>query len=54
MRALGFDESKSEVLKVIRQYDKNDDGTIVFDDFFKVSEYSNIVEFHVIQTHKTA
>ncbi|RHZ82707.1 hypothetical protein Glove_104g43 [Diversispora epigaea] len=36
MRALGFDENKSEVLKIIRQYDKNDDGTIVFDDFFKV------------------
>jgi len=35
MRALGFDERKPEVLKIIRQYDKNDDGTIVFEDFNK-------------------
>ncbi|CAG8557852.1 18940_t:CDS:2 [Acaulospora morrowiae] len=37
MRALGFDEKKTEVLRIIRQYDKNDNGKIVFEDFNKVN-----------------
>ncbi|KAI9144948.1 hypothetical protein BKA69DRAFT_1025103 [Paraphysoderma sedebokerense] len=36
MRALGFDVKKAEVLKIIRDYDKNGQGLIEFDDFNKV------------------
>ncbi|CAG8619833.1 9333_t:CDS:2 [Ambispora gerdemannii] len=36
MRALGFDEKKPDVLKLIRQYDKTGDGYMVFEDFYKV------------------
>ncbi|CAG8657177.1 1115_t:CDS:2, partial [Scutellospora calospora] len=36
MRALGFNESKAEVLEIIRQYDKNNEGVISFEDFNKV------------------
>ena len=39
MKALGFDEKKPEVLKILRQYDKNEEGVIAFEDFFKVSKY---------------
>ncbi|KAJ3107535.1 Calcium-binding component of the spindle pole body (SPB) half-bridge [Phlyctochytrium planicorne] len=36
MRALGFDVKKAEVLKILREYDKNGQGLIEFDDFNKV------------------
>ncbi|CAG8581559.1 14369_t:CDS:2 [Acaulospora morrowiae] len=36
LHRLRFDEKKTEVLKIIRQYDKNDNGKIVFEDFNKV------------------
>ncbi|RIA95289.1 EF-hand protein [Glomus cerebriforme] len=36
MKALGFDEKKPEVLKILRQHDKNEDDVITFEDFFKV------------------
>ena len=39
MRALGFDVKKAEVLKVLRDYDKDGQGLIDFDDFNKVSKY---------------
>jgi centrin-3 len=39
MKALGFDEKKPEVSRILRQYDKNEEGVITFEDFFKVSEY---------------
>ena len=39
MRALGFDVKKAEVLKLLREFDKNGQGLIEFDDFNKVSEY---------------
>ncbi|CAG8461664.1 15132_t:CDS:2 [Funneliformis caledonium] len=35
MKALGFDEKKPELLKIIRQYDKSDEGLISYEDFFK-------------------
>ncbi|CAJ0639863.1 2886_t:CDS:2 [Entrophospora sp. SA101] len=38
MRALGFDEKKPEILKIIRQHDKTGEGLISYDDFYKVSE----------------
>lgn len=42
MRALGFDVKKAEVLKIIRDYDKNGQGLIEFDDFNKVSAYHQV------------
>ena len=39
MRALGFDVKKADVLKVLRDYDKDNNGKIFFDDFNEVSEY---------------
>lgn len=36
MRALGFDVKKQEVLKILRDYDKDSQGLIEFDDFNKV------------------
>jgi centrin-3 len=39
MRALGFDVKKAEVLKILREYDKDGQGLIEFDDFNKVSKY---------------
>ncbi|CAJ0754511.1 11893_t:CDS:2, partial [Entrophospora sp. SA101] len=39
MRALGFDEKKPEILKIIRQHDKTGEGLISYDDFYKVNVY---------------
>ena len=39
MRALGFDVKKADVLKVLRDYDKDNSGKIFFDDFNEVSKY---------------
>ncbi|KAI8910323.1 hypothetical protein EDD86DRAFT_225766 [Gorgonomyces haynaldii] len=36
MRALGFDVKKQEVIKILKDYDKNNAGLIEFDDFNKV------------------
>ena len=38
MRALGFDLKKAEVLKLLRDHDKDGNGLIDFDDFAKISE----------------
>jgi centrin-3 len=37
MRALGFDVKKAEVLKLLKEYDKNGHGLIEFDDFNRIS-----------------
>lgn len=37
MRALGFDVKKAEVLKILKEFDKNGNGLIEFDDFNRVS-----------------
>jgi centrin-3 len=39
MRALGFDVKKAEVLKILKEYDKNGNGLIEFDDFNRVSKF---------------
>ncbi|RIB05891.1 hypothetical protein C2G38_2218424 [Gigaspora rosea] len=36
MRALGFNEKKAEILEIIHNYDKNNEGVISFEDFNKV------------------
>ena len=38
MRALGFDVKKADVLKVLKDYDREGTGKISFDDFNEVSE----------------
>lgn len=43
MRALGFDAKKPEVLKILRDFDKTNQGLIQFDDFQKVSKLSFIL-----------
>ena len=37
MRALGFDVKKPDVLKILKDYDREATGKIVFDDFQEVS-----------------
>ena len=39
MRALGFEVKKADVLKVMKEYDKEATGKITFDDFYEVSKY---------------
>ena len=38
MRALGFDVKKAEVLKILRDYDRDGSGKLIFDDFVSVSK----------------
>ena len=38
MRALGFDVKKADVLKVLRDYDREGTGSISFDDYNDVSK----------------
>jgi centrin-3 len=37
MRALGFDLKKAEVLKLLRDHDKDNSGLMEFQDFAKIS-----------------
>ena len=39
MRALGFDVKKADVLKILKENDRQSTGKIVFSDFKDVSEY---------------
>jgi len=39
MRALGFEAKKTDVLKILKDYDHQSTGKIVFSDFQDVSEY---------------
>lgn len=41
MRALGFDLKKAEVLKLLRDHDKDNSGLMDFQDFAKISKWSN-------------
>lgn len=42
MRALGFDVKKADVLKIMKDYDREASGKITFDDFNEVSKYKHI------------
>ena len=42
MRALGFDVKKADVLKVLKDYDRDGTGKISFQDFSEVSKLINI------------
>ena len=39
MRALGFEVKKADVLKLMRDYDREETGKIAFDDFNEASKY---------------
>ena len=39
MRALGFDVKKPDVLKILKDYDREATGKISFEDFQEVSKY---------------
>jgi len=39
MRALGFEVKKADVLKVLRDYDREGTGSISFEDYNDVSKY---------------
>ena len=43
MRALGFDVKKADVVKILKDYDRESTGKITFDDFSEVSEYQNFI-----------
>jgi centrin-3 len=40
MRALGFDAKKPEVLKILKEYDRNGNHLIEFSDFSQASTFS--------------
>ncbi len=48
MRALGFDVKKSDVLKILKDYDREATGKIAFEDFQEVSKYPENFWFHSI------
>lgn len=45
MRALGFDLKKAEVLKLLRDHDKDNVGLMEFQDFAKISEYTRFYTY---------
>jgi centrin-3 len=44
MRALGFDVKKADVLKILRDYDREGTGKISFEDFNEVSRYLYVMK----------
>jgi len=45
MRALGFEAKKTDVLKILKDYDHQSTGKIVFSDFQDVSELQSGASF---------
>ena len=45
MRALGFDAKKQEVLKILRDSDKDGQNLIDFDEFNKISKNSYLFKY---------
>lgn len=39
MRALGFDAKKADVLKILRDHDRDGSDKISYDDFYEVSKW---------------
>lgn len=39
IRALGFEVKKADVLKILKDYDKEGKGKVTFQDFNEISEY---------------
>lgn len=49
MRALGFDVKKADVLKILKDYDREATGKITFEDFNEVGVYFNSFVKTVLQ-----
>lgn len=49
MRALGFDVKKADVLKIMKDYDREASGKITFDDFNEVSKYKHVTMYHKLK-----
>lgn len=47
MRALGFEVKKVDVLKILKDYDREGNGKITFDDFNEVGEFYVIPNLQV-------
>uniref|UniRef100_A0A667GX63 Centrin 3 n=1 Tax=Lynx canadensis TaxID=61383 RepID=A0A667GX63_LYNCA len=48
MRALGFDVKKADVLKILKDYDREATGKITFEDFNEVGVYFNSLCNHLL------
>lgn len=46
MRALGFEVKKVDVLKILKDYDREGNGKITFEDFNEVGEFAFSSERH--------
>lgn len=46
MRALGFEVKKADVLKIMKDYDRESTGKISFEDFNEVSKYKISLELN--------
>jgi hypothetical protein len=52
LRALGFDLKKTEVLKILRDHDRQGSGQMQFDDFSKVGRWSSYTVYTALsRTH---
>lgn len=51
MRALGFEVKKADVLKIMKDYDRESTGKISFDDFNEVSKYNTSLFVTMIYLH---
>ena len=51
IRALGFEVKKTDVLKILKDYDKDGKGKITFQDFNEISEYNNSLFLSLSLSH---
>jgi hypothetical protein len=56
MRALGFDVKKAEVLKLMKDYDRNETGQVTYSDFVdimtqKIADRDPEEEIRKVRTH---
>ena len=42
IRALGFEIKKTQVQKIIKDYDRNDQGKITYQDFYEISKTTRL------------
>ncbi|KAL2294728.1 hypothetical protein Nmel_008473 [Mimus melanotis] len=49
MRALGFDVKKADVLKILKDYDRESTGKITFEDFNEVAQNSVLMKTYKVK-----